>query len=123
MHTVFQDAHNTTLHAFSWFSEHPENLTYFNNFMAFRREPELSWLTVYPITEEAKDCNDANRPVYVNIGGGIGHQCAQFKKAYPDIPGRVILQDMPHSIANALQTPGVENMAHDFFEPQPIRGN
>jgi hypothetical protein len=34
----------------------------------------------------------------------------------------VILQDMPHSIANALQTPGVEKLVHDFYQPQPIKG-
>jgi hypothetical protein len=89
--------------------------------MAFRRQPELSWLTVYPVAEQAKGC-DPSRAVYVNIGGGVGHQCAQFKQRFPDIPGRVILQDMPHSIANALPTPGVENIVHDFFQPQPIKG-
>jgi hypothetical protein len=60
--------------------------------------------------------------VYVDIGGNIGHQCAEFKEAYPDVPGRVVLQDMAHSIAAALPTPGVEKMVHNFFEPQPIKG-
>lgn len=121
VNTVFQDAWNTKLHGFEWFADHPENLAYFNEFMASRRQPELSWLTVYPLTEQAKDC-DPSRPVYVNIGGGIGHQCAEFKEKFPNLPGRVILQDMPHSIAKALPTPGVENMVHDFFTPQPIKG-
>ncbi|KAK8043794.1 hypothetical protein PG994_012632 [Apiospora phragmitis] len=40
----------------------------------------------------------------------------------PDRPGRVINQDLPGTVARALPTPGVENMAHDFFEPQPVRG-
>lgn len=89
--------------------------------MAFRREPELSWLTVYPVEEETRTW-DGSRPVYVNIGGGIGHQCAQFKAKHPNVPGQVILQDLPHSIAKALPTPGVDNVAHNFFEPQPVRG-
>jgi hypothetical protein len=121
LHTVFQDAWKTDLHTFQWMGGHPENLGFFNDFMAFRREPELSWLSVYPVAEQANGC-PPDRAVYVNIGGGIGHQCAEFKKKFPTIPGRVILQDMPHSIANALPTPGVENMAHDFFQPQPIKG-
>ncbi|KAH7325878.1 S-adenosyl-L-methionine-dependent methyltransferase [Stachybotrys elegans] len=119
--TVFQDAWNTTDHAFAWFRDRPENLRYFNDYMAFRREPTLSWLTVYPVEEEAKDW-PADRPLYVNIGGGIGHQSAQFKEKYPDLAGRVVLQDLPHSIEKALPTPGVENMVHNFFEPQPIKG-
>ncbi|ROT39597.1 S-adenosyl-L-methionine-dependent methyltransferase [Sodiomyces alkalinus F11] len=121
MHTVFQDAWKTDKHAFAWFTDHPGQLDYFNDYMAFRREPALSWLTVYPVEQETQNW-DGTRPVYVNVGGGIGHQCAQFKEKYPHIPGPVILQDLPHSIAKALPTPGVENTAHNFFEPQPVRG-
>ncbi|KAF4633291.1 hypothetical protein G7Y89_g4833 [Cudoniella acicularis] len=121
MHTAFQDAWKTSLHAFAWFADHPEHLAPFNDYMALRRQPDLSWLTVYPVKEETKGW-DPERPVYVNVGGGVGHQCAQFKEKYPDVPGRVILQDLPHSIAEALPTPGVENVVHDFFEPQPIKG-
>lgn len=90
--------------------------------MAKRRWPELSWLSVYPVDEETKVLNDRERPLYVNVGGGIGHQSAEFKQKHPEIPGRVILEDLPHSIAKALPTPGVENIAHNFFEPQPIKG-
>ncbi|KAF7956538.1 hypothetical protein EAE96_003874 [Botrytis aclada] len=121
LHTVFQDAWATELGAFSWYSTQPEKLQFFNDYMAFRREPALSWLSVYPVEEETKNW-DPSLPVFVNMGGGVGHQCAQFKAKYPDIPGRVILQDLPHSIENALPTQGVENMVHNFFDPQPIKG-
>ncbi|KAM5467371.1 putative demethylsterigmatocystin 6-O-methyltransferase [Microsporum audouinii] len=123
LHTAFQDAWKTPLHAFQWFAENNSHLTYFNDYMALRRKPELSWLSVYPVAQEVEgwDSKDNSRAIYVNIGGGIGHQCKQFKEKYPDLPGRVILQDLPHSIAKALPTPGVENMEHDFFQPQPIK--
>lgn len=120
-HTVFQEAWGTSQHAFSWIKDHPENLKYFQDYMALRREPEHTWLAVYPVAEEAKGW-DSSRPIYVNMGGGIGHQCAQFKAYFPDVPGRVILQDLPYTIEKALPTPDVENMAHNFFEPQPIVG-
>jgi hypothetical protein len=104
--------------------ENSKHLAYFNDYMALRRQPELSWLSVYPVVQETKDWDaaDNSKAIYINIGGGIGHQCKQFKEKYPDLPGRVILQDLSHSIANALPTPGVENMEHDFFQPQPIKG-
>lgn len=121
IHTAFHDGWNTSVHPFAWFADKPDHLAYFNDYMALRRKPELSWLTVYPVEEEAQDISP-ERALYVNIGGGVGHQCAQFKEKYPNIPGRVILQDMPHSIAEALPTPEVENIAHDFFQPQPISG-
>ena len=122
MHTVFQSAWKTDVHQFEWYKDHPDKLQFFNNYMALRRKPSVSWLSVYPVEEEAEGW-DSLAPVYVNMGGGIGHQCAQFKERFPHVPGRVILQDLPHSISNALTTPGVENMAHNFFEPQPIKGS
>ena len=76
---------------------------------------------MYPVEAEAAGWSP-DKPLIVDIGGGIGHQCVQFKKAFPDLPGRVILQDLPHSIARAMETPGVENMAHNFFELQPVKG-
>jgi hypothetical protein len=39
----------------------------------------------------------------------------QFKEEFPDLPARVFLQDLPHSIAQAFPSLGVENTAPDFF--------
>lgn len=119
--TAFQVAFDTPLNSFAWFASHPENLKNFNTYMALRRKPEATWLSVYPVEKEAVNW-PAEKGLYVNIGGSIGHQCAQFKEKYPNLQGRVVLQDLPHSVANALPTPGVENMAHDMFEPQPVTG-
>ncbi|KAI1206245.1 O-methyl transferase B [Annulohypoxylon truncatum] len=121
-HTVFQKTWNTPKTPFELMPTLPEAMDDFHTYMALRRQTELSWLTVYPARSEAAGLTDPQRPLYVNIGGGIGHQCAQFREKYPDMPGRVILQDLPDVVARALPTPGVENMAYDFFEPQPVRG-
>lgn len=123
--TIFQTAWNAPgEHQFAWFGKHPEKLRFFNDYMATRRQPALSWLSVYPVLEELGDWEafDPGRPVYVNVGGGIGHQCKQFRERFPALPGRVVLQDLPHTVAEALPTPGVENIAHNFFEPQPVKG-
>lgn len=85
-----------------------------------RQTVDQTWLAVYPVKEETKGL-DPEAPLLVDIGGSIGHICAQFKQTFPDIPGRVILQDLPETVAAALPTPGVENIAHDFFTPQPIK--
>lgn len=120
-HTAFNKAFDTDKHVFFWFGGQPDRLKYFNDYMALRRTPDVSWLSVYPVVEEARGVT-ADRAVFVNVGGGIGHQCAEFKRAHPDIPGRVVLQDLQHSIDAALPTPGVENTVHNFFEKQPIEG-
>lgn len=123
-HTVFQDAWKTSGTQFPWFSSHPDKLEYFNQYMALRRGPEKSWISVYPVEREARiRSSNPKAPLYVNIGGSIGHQCKQFKERYPNLQGRVVLQDMQHSVDNALPTPEVENMVHDFFEVQPLKGS
>ncbi|KAI1078166.1 S-adenosyl-L-methionine-dependent methyltransferase [Whalleya microplaca] len=119
--TAFHLAFRTTLDPFSWFAQNPTYLADFHAYHALRRQPDATWLSVYPIEAEAAEW-PADQPLYVNVGGGVGHQCAQFKEKYPNLGGRVILQDLPHSVAQALPTPGVENMAYNMFEPQPVIG-
>jgi hypothetical protein len=124
--TLLQHAYKTPLPAFELLSKHPTNLTYSNDYMALQRVPEFSWLTVCPVKDvlNASGWTDQSttKAIYVNIGGGIGHQCAQFKGKYPDLTGRVVLQDLEQSIDKALSTPGVENMVHNSFDEQPIKG-
>lgn len=122
MNTVWQDAFSTKAFVFDWMQDHPENLRYFNEFMAGRRKADESWLSVCDIEAETQGW-PPDRPLFVNMGGGVGHQNAQFKARFPDTPGRHVLQDLPATIEKALQTPGVENMPHDFFTPQPIKGS
>ncbi|GAB1314336.1 hypothetical protein MFIFM68171_04546 [Madurella fahalii] len=120
--TAFQMGWDTRKQPFEFMLELPGAMDHFHKYMALRRQVELSWLTVYPVREETAGLSDPERPLFVNVGGGIGHQCAQFREKYPDIPGRVILQDLPDTVAMALRTPGVENIAHDMFQPQPVKG-
>lgn len=42
------------------------------------------------------------------MGGGIGHQCADFKAALFPFRAVLILQDLPHATTNGLQAGGVE---------------
>ncbi|MCJ1313932.1 hypothetical protein MMC25_007612 [Agyrium rufum] len=120
-HTVLQHAFKTDLPAFQWFPQHPEAFATFNQHMASRRI-DTSWLDVFPVEAETKGWSP-EAPVFVDVGGGIGHQCAGLKGKYPDLPGRVYVQDLPHCIDHAIKAPGVEAMVYDFFTPQPIKGS
>lgn len=120
-HAPFGKGWNTELPVFLWLAHQPQFIGYFNAFMAAQRGEMPGWLTTYPIREETRGWNP-QEPVFVDIGGGIGHQCADLKSKYPDLPGRVILQDLPHAIQGALATPGVEAQVHDFFTPQSVKG-
>lgn len=80
------------------------------------------WSSVYPIAAETKSLTDPKTPLFVDIGGNVGHSCAFFKHYFSHVPGRVILQDLEAKIAVALKTNGVENIAYNFFDPQPMKG-
>jgi len=73
MHTVHQDAFNSDKDVYGWLGDQPELLAYFNDFMALRRAPEMSWLSVYPIEEETKGWI-GEKALFVDIGGNIGHR-------------------------------------------------
>ena len=60
--------------------------------------------------------------VFVDVGGGTGQQCVALKEKFPDLPGKVILQDLPAVIAEAKLPEGIETMVYDFFTPQPVKG-
>jgi len=104
-----------------YLANHPDAAANFNKYMAYYRGGDKpSWLSVFPFEEETKSV-DANGVLFVDMGGNIGHQCAALKSQFPQVPGRVVLQDLPHAIGMALETPGVENTVHDIFQPQPVK--
>ena len=90
--------------------------------MLHRRKDQTSCWDVYPVEEQTQTL-ESNATVLVDIGGNLGQQCAEFKKKCPKAPGRVVNQDLPGPIDAAQSTPGVENMVHDMFTPQPIESN
>lgn len=80
-----------------------------------------SWLDVVAFdTEVAKDAKPED-VVFVDVGGGNGLQCAALKKAFPDLKGRIILQERHAVLEKALQTNGVETMTHDVLTEQPVK--
>ncbi|KAL2050995.1 hypothetical protein ABVK25_008741 [Lepraria finkii] len=119
--TAHQAAWKSSKPPFAWLAENPQHARYFNDYMMHRRQGMVTWLDVYPIEKETKGWS-SEAPVFVDIGGNIGHQCAELKSKYPKLPGQVILQDLPQPISQALSTPGVKNMVHDAFEPEPVKG-
>ena len=67
---------------------------------------------------------DPDAVLFVDVGGSKGHEAMIFHTAHPDIPGRLILQDVPSVIDQFRKDPsqGIELMPYDFFTTQPIKG-
>ena len=104
-------------------SHNPQFSGSFQRYMSAFDEGRANWMDFYPVQERighgAREDKDA--VLFVDIGGGMGHEAAALHKQFPELPGRYILQDLP-AVVSGNQTKGVAAMAHDFLEPQPIKG-
>ena len=115
--------------AYEWLSKRPENLKYITAYMAFQIASQDSWITnsrLFPTKEFTARTTDADAVLMVDVGGGSGHQCIALRQAHGDLKGRVVLQDLPGTIAmtdqGVLKQLNIEAQAHDFMTPQPIKG-
>ena len=128
----FQHAHKTTNPFFVWLAERPEQAAHFNNYMSGYRQGKPSWMDegFYPVRERLAGSStlDKEAILLVDVGGGLGHDLAEFKTKHSDIDpkvcGRLILQDKADVIAQISPeiAHGLELCAHDFFTEQPAKG-
>ncbi|KAE8131378.1 Demethylsterigmatocystin 6-O-methyltransferase [Aspergillus pseudotamarii] len=116
---VFQKAFGSDLTLFEWMPQHPKHMESLGHLMALQRP--ASWVDHFPVLEELGDFPDPDKVLMVDIGGGFGQQSKALRAKFPNLPGRVIVQDIPQTLANAQPVAGVEFMEHNFFEPQPIQ--
>lgn len=90
--------------------------------MAAPPQTQPDWLDVIAFdTEVARDAS-AEDVVFVHVGGGNGSQCAALRKRFPNLRGRIILQDRAEVLETAVQSEGTEKMAHDLLTEQPVKG-
>lgn len=118
--TSFQRAYDTKLPFFLFLQQDPEYIRYFQESLSTFESP-VSWTTAFPLDEKLKGAS-GDAPLFVDIGGGHGSQCASFRKA-TELPGRVINQDLPQTLGSAPDIEGVEMMAQDFFEKNQVQGS
>ena len=116
---AWQNSVGTDQDFFPYMKQHPEQLQWFQKLMSVPRDGD--WLDVVYFEKEAANVS-ADRALLVDVGGNIGHQSERLRRKYPDLPGKIIVQDLEENVKVAPQLQGVEFMAHDFFTPQPIKG-
>ncbi len=121
--TPFYLAKGITL--FEWLKENPQQRTVFDSFMRFRRKEILPWYEVFPVTDQlsAGLRSDPRATLLVDVGGSRGHDLLKFKEQHSSLSGRLILQELPETI-NSLsdELGGIEAMAYNFYDPQPVIG-
>lgn len=124
--TPFQKAHNTNLPSFEWLVQHPKHFENLQKVMTALKGSE--WTQEFSLfNDEAQKISPtapqlSEKPFFVDVGGGYGHQCIQLGKQYPNLLGRLVLQDLPEAVEKLAPILGVKTEAYDFFQPQHITG-
>ncbi|GAP92595.2 putative o-methyltransferase b protein [Rosellinia necatrix] len=119
--SAFQRAFATDLPAFAWLPTRPERFAPLQQVMTVHGVVGAPWFSVFPFEEELGDF--AGPSVFVDVGGGFGHQCLALLTAFPRLRGKIILQDLPQTFEQIpFKLDGVEPTPHNFFEPQPVKG-
>ena len=89
------------------------------------------WIEWFPVESEilsaihhgSAEKNDEAPPLVVDVGGNKGHDLERFLARFPQAKGRLVLQDLQSTIDNIQDlSPGIQAMPHDFFAPQPVKG-
>ncbi|KAI6080763.1 S-adenosyl-L-methionine-dependent methyltransferase [Hypoxylon rubiginosum] len=117
---------------FDWLKTRPQNAKDFNVFMGSHRTGMRTWLDRPEVIDEitssfkkvtaGKEGGEEKGVSFVDIGGNIGHQCKAFKQHVPDLKGTIVLEDLEEVIANAELEDGIEKVAVNFLEGQPVKG-
>lgn len=79
----------------------------------------------YPVQEQLVDGVEIgeNDTLLVDVGGSFGHDISDFRRKWPDVPGKLALQDLPEVVSSVEGLDSsIEVMGHDFFTEQPIKG-
>ncbi|KAI1775116.1 hydroxyindole O-methyltransferase [Hypoxylon cercidicola] len=124
----YQFAHNTKLNMLEHLETDPINFQRFHNHMGGYRQGRASWMDTgfFPVQQRLSTGAESHPGAVflVDIGGSLGHDLEEFCGKHPDVPGRVILQDLP-SVLNQIQDldPRIERMAYDFYTEQPVKGS
>ena len=121
---AFNMAFRTNEPLFDFLTKNPKFLETFNSYMTSQRQGRQSWLEFFPLERELVTgfSTEDNAVMFVDVGGGYGHEIQEIKKRYPGLPGRMILQDLPETITQVIAAPNTEAMPYNFFTPQLIRG-
>ena len=126
----FNLAYNTDLRVFDWRTHNPKNAQAGQAFMAAQRMGQRSvWDGRVSLKEFEMSPEDvaSGRVMMCDVGGGMGHVSADFRKYQPGFQGRVVTEDLElvqGMIQNhdELKSLGIELQTQNFMQEQAIKG-
>lgn len=121
-HMAYETTEETAI-PYTWIYNQPYERDLFIRYMATQKTGINLWVDNFPFEQDiSRGTTTDETPLFIDIGGSGGHVCVSLKEKYPNIPGRVILQDRPEVIEQASFKLNIEKMAHDFWTVNPIKG-
>ena len=110
---------------FDYLKGNAEHKDAFDHWMSSRRAGiKHEWFDIYPIKSQllAGSTQDNESVFLVDVAGGKGHDISSLRTRFPDLPGRLVLQDLPQTFEDLPTLVDIEMMPHDIFTEQPIKG-
>lgn len=118
--TIIQPALNFKGDLWSYMRENPDMAGHFNMVQKSSTTKEPSWMNIYPHQKMVAEA-DPNLPLFVDVGGGIGHDLMRLYDAYPETASRLYLADLPEVVASNIVPDSIKKVDYDFFTPQPVK--
>ncbi|KAF6833949.1 o-methyltransferase [Colletotrichum plurivorum] len=118
--TIFQHAMNWKGDLWSFMKQNPVLAEHFNMVQKNSTIKEPSWMGMYPHQKMVAEA-DPSLPLFVDVGGGIGHDLMRLHDAYPETASRLYLADLPAVIAENIVPASIKKVDYDFFTPQPVK--
>lgn len=116
--SAFHKSAKTDLNFFVWAKKDPAVLKLLQRVISVHKEGD--WLSAIPFAE-AIASTPRDRKVFVDINGNIGLQSRRLVSVYPELAGRIVLEDRPESVNATPPIEGVEKLGHDAFTTQPVK--
>jgi hypothetical protein len=120
--TAFEIGHKSDVGFYEWMETHPIQAKAFIGFMQAQFISLPSWLSVLDFESEISKDADPATFIFVDVGGGTGQQCQALCDKFPNLKGKIVVQDRPAVLDKAITGSRVERMSYDYLTEQPVKG-
>lgn len=126
MPTAWTSSIPTDKHPYEYLAENPWAMKLALAHLRNQREGRPLFFDALDFKKRFGQDTESSTVLFVDVGGSTGSQSLTLRKRYPDLPGRVLIQDRPEFVKHAEEqltdSDKIEVEVHDIFTPQPIKG-